>query len=128
MGIVGCSDAKTVAANRQHTETHEGGRPTAQVIHLRDVRAPADPPRPVDQATAMRQASRDLAATAAQLTACSDKMAASMAILARGNAALRTQASRARAIVRDAERIADAIDAGDLNGMIALRAELFGGV
>lgn len=128
MSIAGCGDAETIVANRQHTETRAGARPIAQVIRLHDVRAAADPPRAADQATVIRQASRRLAETAAQMMACSDTMRASMEILARNNAVLRTQVARARQVVGDSERIVQAIEAGDLDTMIALRAELFGGV
>jgi hypothetical protein len=128
MSIAGCGDAESAVASRQHTETREGGRPVAQVIRLHDVRAAADPPHRANPATGIRRAARELAETAAEMTACSDKMRASMAILARSNVALRTQVARARQIVGDSERIVQAIEAGDLDTMIALRAELFGGV
>ena len=128
MGIAGCGDAESATACRNDTETREGERPGAQVIRLDDVRVTTDASRATDQARVVRRASRELTETAAQMAACSDRMRASMEILARSNTALRSQVARARQIVGDAERIAQAIEAGDLDAMIALRAELFDGM
>ena len=138
MSIAGCGGATCAAADRHPASTTANpetppatpaaptGARTAQVIPLRAARAadrPAEPPAGVALA---RQGARSLADSAARMLACTDKMRASLDVLARNNRVLRDQATRARAIATDAERIAAAIETGDLATLIALRAELGG--
>jgi hypothetical protein len=93
---------------------------SADIIEFPAARRQSEPPAPI---AALRQATDELAERSRALDRQVRSLASQLDGFDRANQTLAVEATRARAISSEAERIAAAIDVGDLDALSTLRDE-----